>query len=413
MQTGQTQTTRTQNMQKKSKLSTYFIISSVLIGVIGFVWTTAYFKFYMVEPDAMGSMFYSWREEGANDTMFRERPGKFPKGAQHKENNEYLKEHFSNSYPEHMPRDVEGYMTFAFPGMDLFLEMRKAFISQDLCYSIQKEMQKDKGGPEEKVERQKSTEEKELVERLKTNTLPIYMEELESSKIEEILMSVKNEIGGERWQHFKEISTAALTLFINIANREEGYFFKGRNVPEKAQNDLADLLDMFAAAEDENNTVINNAIKGEDVRRFLKKNVSGEEKITQAVSKRFFKEIQYGTLPPFYSFGYSRLYYLIYFLTLDDDFGHPHTSSSESTSSISSRQDVYEKRVSDLATQMSYVFAKMLSPEIGPDVVKKTRNTIVNYLFTRKISEPPKDIEKRVERLVSNLEEKKKMIEKL
>ncbi|KAI5175585.1 hypothetical protein NEFER01_1532 [Nematocida sp. LUAm1] len=389
-QTEQTQHTQAIPEKKKSKIAYYGIMSIGILSLSLFICATSYYKFYFVDPNSMGSFFYSWRVNKADDSMFKDKVGKFPPGTANEELAKFLKSYMNDFYPEHLPRGVEGYVTLAYPHMDMWMTFRQIFVNRDYNQALRKEKLPDA-----------------IKNHVKQKGLPVFYEELLEGEIYR-RFDYTGKVLKERTDLFLNICVSALDLFINIGKKKNGYTFTGMNVPEKAVSDAENLLELFS---DEKYTpymdeYLASKLDNDDVKRFLKKERVEGESITKTLAHNFFSTMVYGVHPVYYSHAYSRLAYLIYFLTLDQDFGHP----NEENSSFDNRQSNYGKRLDELGAQIAYVFSSALSPSLGQDVVSKTRNSIVNLLFTRSITEPSQDMDKKVENLLSVLEKRRDVL---
>ncbi|KAI5186616.1 hypothetical protein NEHOM01_1584 [Nematocida homosporus] len=406
MQTEQTKTNSTRPVKSSNKYGLYIIMTAVVVGIAAYIWAVYEFKFNRVYPEAMGSMFYSWVKEGANDCMFAKKVEKFPGGPAQAKNAAYLKKHLDDHYPEHFPRDSVNYLSMSFPQLDLYLALRRVFVRSDITLAI-----KDKAVVDELLKtRPADVSRDELKKFLATRTAPIFFGPRTEAEIQSALEEFGRSIPN-RQEAFADIADKLIDIFGLFSSEVDSYRYDDKGRPAARAVDLVtELLELVNGVDKKLMAEeVRSHLTGTDVDMLFKGlNLSGGKSPERALAEKFFKDMTYGSLSVYSAFAYSRMAYLFYFLTLDYDFGLELPIEAD----LATRQNVYEERIDRLGLLIGYSMARLLSRNIGQEYVTKSRSALVNLLFTRKVVDPYPGIEADLQNFVIHLKGKKKLVRK-
>ncbi|KAI5189008.1 hypothetical protein NECID01_0363 [Nematocida sp. AWRm77] len=409
MQAEQAQTMRINSRKSNKKLYLYTGLGTFIALLVAYIAGTIKYKFLDVDPQVMGTKFYSWRVNGGDAAMFKEKIGKFPEGKLNVENTTFLKEYLSDKYSEHMPRDIGNYMTLSFPNMDFVLFLRKHTVTNDKNYVKPKKALAEGEQAEEPTETEKKVE-----AYLKVNNTPMFLEKAEEKKIHSAIKKAHAE-AESRGEAFKASMIAAIDFFTALAtkSKSDNFLFKGTEVQAEGVEELKKLLDSMNDGEQQERIAefLTGSLSADHKKFLEKKGLTASKDITEDLSKAFFEELKYGTFSPYFSFAYSRVAYMIYFITLDAELG---TLPEGAEDDLKISQDFYRKRTLLIGELMSYAIAKNMSETLGEDVVKSKGNFVYNLLFLPKLSSPNTEkLDADLETLVSTLEKRKEYIKSL
>ncbi|OAG29088.1 hypothetical protein NEDG_01227 [Nematocida displodere] len=397
----QTQQTTQIHRPKGNKKAMFYLGASGLgLAVMAYVIATAYYKFYLVDKDTMGTFFYSWRIEGADDAMFKERIGKLPSGGGvTAETKEIFTTYFNDQYGEHMPRGTKFYLTLGFPNQEVFLKLRKAFTEADTNKAVGL-----KGNYEE------DTPEKEIMDYIKTSNSPLYMEPMTTKTVKEAITKAYKSMTTTEQKTFKTVAPLVIDFMNKVISVNAEYKFDGTTPSPQAIEDLTEIL----RAMDTEKRQTSASVEGEasttklndDIKYMIKhmKKPKGND-LPANLATNFFSEMIYGKNSTPSAFGYSRLAYLVYYLTLDVD-----QETFSRGESLATRQGEAEKRTTALSTAIAYGFAKLMSEDISAKVVSDNRGVVVYSLFTPTITNAALPEAAYLEDLRASLKEKKAFI---
>lgn len=413
--TDQAPAQRISSKKSNKKVYTYtgIVVFIALLG--GYIFGTIKYKFSSTDEDTMGTKFYSWRMNGADGAMFKDKVGKFPEGKANAELTSFLKPYLSDKYSEHMPRDIANYLTLAFPNVDFVLLLRQQAVKQDSNH-VDKTEGVEKSG-------EQLASDKRVTSFLENSSLPLYLEETSKSNVEAIIAAAHQE-AGQRGAAFKASLMAALDFFIALAEsqKSDNFLFSGLEPQTEGRQAVEGIIS--AMKEGEQPEVLESTLaNSEDIKRFLKKNQldRNSAEFPAELTTRFFGELKFGTLSPYFSFAYSRLAYTLYFLTLDAELSpalNPKDDEEQKFAKDSSElkysQGFYRKRTMLLGELMAYAFAKNMSAELGESVVRSKGNLFYNFLFLPKLSTPNTEhLDQQLAVLTDALKERKAYVESL
>ncbi|KAI5179835.1 hypothetical protein NEOKW01_0298 [Nematocida sp. AWRm80] len=436
MQTEQTQPQRqTTTVQKKGgKKYIYGGLGIVVIGLAAaYAWLTVQYKFLHVDPKTMGTFFYSWRALGANDAMLKDMPGKFTPGTgEINKIHAYIKNLISDKYSEHFPRGIENMHTFAYPGYEMSIKLRNKFVEHDSTAATNSAM------ADAKAKNTTATEEEKnkaalIDEYLKTNTRPIFFETKSKGEPMSIITELYDSLSdGAHKEGFKQAMIGAVDLFIGMATRQSGYTYNELTgeVPAQAVTTAQEIIEGIDKNKEVQTGVDNlteldvvNKNKQNDLKIFLKK-YKLQNATSNDLATKFFEEAKKGTLTPYFSYAYSRFAYMLYFLTLDlpiiaEDSTNITSQkidgpvSDTMNEAFKNKQDLLAKRAQIVSDAIALGFANGLSSTIDASEVKKQRNSLIYLAFTPKVTSPTPEVRSALEKIVSDLQDKKTELESL
>lgn len=409
--------TQTQTVAPKlSKKIQYISIAVLAIAaIIGYIGCSVYFKFLSVDEETMGTLFYSWRVEGADDSALKEKADKIPNNPAMAQKIEIFKNNFSqDSYPIHLPRLAVNHTTFAYPNMQLMYGLRKMIVEKQ----------------DELIDMKSN---KSLYSEFSTKVTPtlFYSKKwMGSSAVEETIRKYHASLDGAHQEMFVSVMNKIISLYVNMVD-DESYKFSGKTPSEKAINDLASIIKEFESTdifvetgvrkEGEFNTLTDYIEKNEDVDIFLKTlNLKRESnKIPETLSAEFFNSIKKGVLYPYFSLGYSTMLNTFFYLCLDMENleydKNPTVDVDSSIKEIAEEQKAGANRATAFGSAIALGVAKSMSPgtKIGEETVRNKLNPIVFFLFTPKVATPSANTEENLKAIVGHLKEKQEFIKSL
>lgn len=412
MQTEQPQTIRHTSKKSNKKIVFYLGATGIATALVAYIFATVHFKFLKIDPQTMGTIFYSWRAEGADDAAFKEKVQKFASEPQYAEEMSYLKKYLSDFYAEHMPRGaIQHHLSLAFPNMDILYHLRKAFVEEDA----------NKGkvySEEEKANMSDSerTRADAVAAYFKKSALPLFFESMTTGQIDTALKNAINQMGSKQKAVFIEGKAKLIDLLIKIwSDSAYKYSRDTGEAPEVLKKDLAALIETFGKGEQDEQLAKYIEKNSEHSKRFLKANNLRPEDSLQTkaeeLSQGFLQSLRYGRLSsPYFSFAYSRMVYFILFLTLDLELeGY---KAPEKGASLEERQKVFEERTTLVTNAVAYVFSKMLSEEVGvSEIERKYPNSAVRFLFTPRITTPSEETKRNADMIIKHISNREITVE--
>ncbi|EHY65470.1 hypothetical protein NERG_01077 [Nematocida ausubeli] len=407
MQT-QTQTQRVRAKETKKLIYTGCSAAAV-VAVIAYVICTVYFKFFMVDEKTMGTLFYSWRVEGADESALKEKMDKFNVVKGQEDMKELMESYIKDSYPIHLPRFIANHLTFAYPNIDLFLGFRKSIVSAE-AKANEAKFSKDVIGKYNKIVNQVmfyNPDNWEGTDLLK-ETFDKHFDGLKNTEQKELMKSV----------------TIKMIDFVENMFSNSSFAYDGVNPSEKAVDGLADIIYTIIKSghigDDKFNQYLDD---NEDSDRFLKKNglyeIEDKKEFSRTLSEKFFTQATSGVLYPYFSYGYSTMLNTIVYLCLDLK-GLEYNSSfdlevDENIKPLAEIQQKGSSKISAIGSAVAYGMAKNLSPteEVGTDTVKSQRNPIVFTLFTSKLANSAENDKENLAKILKHIKSKKDLIKSL
>ncbi|KAI5190807.1 hypothetical protein NEMIN01_1209 [Nematocida minor] len=401
MQT-QTQTVRAKPLKK-------IIYSSCFVGIVSlvlaYVACTVYFKFFAVDEKTMGTMFYSWRAEGADESSLKEKADKIPGTESLKSMKAVFENYVSDSFPIHLPRFAANHFTFAYPNMDIFLNFRKHIVdAQNALFSSRSE---------ESIKALKDYNKK-------VNGTVYYSNAWETSNdLDGIIEEFYSGLSADKKDVFRNSTVRLIDLFDNLVN-DDSYKFNGVEPSEKAIEDLSDILYNFSArGAGEENKLLPYVQNNADMKIFLKsiglQDKTGKE-LSSGLASVFFNSLTNGVLYPYFSYGYSTAVNTLLYLCLDmQDLAYDENVKLELEDSIKEVAEEQQKsanRISAFGSAIAYGIAKNLSPAetVGEKTVKDNSNMLVFSLFTSKLATPSSETPENLEKIVAHLKKKRDLL---
>lgn len=415
--------TQTQTAAPKSAKKIAYV-SSIVAGlgvVLAYIACSVYFKFIAVNEETMGTMFYSWRVEGADDSGLKEAADKIPGGPENQDKIDMFKTFSDDTYPIHLPRLAANHLTFAYPNMSIVYGLRKSIVA---AQNKLIDMETNKALYEE-------------FSKKVSLTLFFSPERWEGSdEVEKTVQAYYNTLGPQQKKLFVDSIEKLITLYINLVEEEE-YQYTGVTPSSKAVEDLASLIAGFgntvetqaeSTAEEGSIDLTPYINNNKDAKIFLTKGLKikkdaleklSVDELSTIISQKFFESLTSGVLYPYFSLGYSTAVNTMLYLCLDmDNLDYERDTKIEvekKIEEIAKEQKMGENRITAFGAAIAYGMAKALSPKstIGEEHVKKTLNPIVFALFTPKVSTPSEQTVKNLPKIIDHLREKRDFIKGL